>query len=81
MGVVINIYIKYPGGRTRIKGADIYSCYKFITISLLKRLLIRNGRFSLLKPPYGSFSFRSETATWIQKWLEIAVGASRKLYT
>jgi hypothetical protein len=33
---------------------------------------------SLLKPPCGDF--RSETATWIQKWFKISVGTPRKLY-
>jgi hypothetical protein len=33
---------------------------------------------SLLKPPCGVF--RSETATWIQKWFKKSVGTSRKLY-
>jgi hypothetical protein len=42
------------------------SRYKILTVSLPKRL--RNGRFT------------SETATWIQKWFKMPVGASRKLY-
>jgi hypothetical protein len=46
--------------------AVIFSRYKFVTVSLPKRL--RNG------------SFTSETATWIQKWFKIPAGASRKLY-
>jgi hypothetical protein len=47
----------------------IYSRYKFVTVSLPKRL--RNGRFN------------SETATWfqVQKWFKMIVGASRKSYT
>jgi hypothetical protein len=32
---------------------------------------------SLLKPPCGGY--RSETATWIQKYFKKSVGASRKL--
>ena len=44
--------------------AVTYSCYKFVTISLLKRF--RNVRFS------------SETATWIQKCFKKSVGTSRK---
>jgi hypothetical protein len=31
-----------------------------------------------MKPPCGGF--RSENATWIQKWFKIPVGTSRKLY-
>jgi len=40
-----------------------------------------NGRVmavSLLKPPCGGF--KSETATWIKKWLKKSVGASKKLH-
>jgi hypothetical protein len=48
--------------------AVTYSRYKFVTVSLPKRFL---------KPPCGGF--RSETATWIQKYFKKAVGASRKL--
>jgi hypothetical protein len=43
--------------------------YKFVAVALLKWL--RNGRFTC--------GFRSETTTWIQKWLKKSVGASRKL--
>jgi hypothetical protein len=39
---------------------------EFMAVSLPK--WFRDGRF------------RIETATWIQKWLKISVGASRKLY-
>jgi hypothetical protein len=31
----------------------------------------------LLKPPFGGF--RSETATWTQKWLKKSVGTARRL--
>jgi hypothetical protein len=34
--------------------------------------------FKTMKPPYGGF--RSETATWIQKWFKISIGTSRKLW-
>jgi hypothetical protein len=44
--------------------AVIHSRYKFVTVSLLKRLR--------------GVGFRSETATWIQKWFKISAGASRK---
>jgi hypothetical protein len=47
--------------------AVTHNRYKFLTVSLLKRL--RNGRFT------------SETVTWIQKWFKNSVGTSRKLYT
>ena len=43
-------------------------------------LHFRNGRVtsvSLLKPPCGGF--RSETVTWIQKWLKKSAGTSRRL--
>jgi hypothetical protein len=53
--------------------AVTYNRYKFVTVSLSKRLAA-----SLLKTPYGGF--RSETASWIQKWFEISVETSRKLY-
>jgi hypothetical protein len=45
--------------------AVTHNRYKFVTVSLPKRP--RNGRF------------RSEAATWIQKWFKVSVGASRKL--
>jgi hypothetical protein len=45
--------------------AVAYNRYKFVTAPLLK-------------PPRGGF--RSETATWIQKWFKISVGTPRKLY-
>jgi hypothetical protein len=40
--------------------------YEFITVSIPKRL--RDGRF-IFKPLYGGF--RSETATWIQKYMTV----------
>jgi hypothetical protein len=46
--------------------AVAYNRYKFVTVSLPKRLC--NGRF------------RSETASWTQKWFKISVGTSRKLF-
>jgi hypothetical protein len=55
-----------------------YNCYKFITVLLLNRL--RAGAVaavSLQKPPCAYGGYRSETATWIQKWLKIFVGTSR----
>jgi hypothetical protein len=45
--------------------AVTYGRYKFVTIPLPKGFVTA---VSLLKPPCGSF--RSETATWIQKWLK-----------
>jgi hypothetical protein len=45
--------------------AVTYNRYKFVTVSLPKRL--RNSQFA------------SETATWIQKWFKISVGNSREL--
>jgi hypothetical protein len=55
-----------------------HSRYKFLTFSLPKRL--RNGRFaseSAVRPCAG---FRSETATWTQKWFKMSPAeASRKL--
>jgi hypothetical protein len=49
----------------RWRMAVAYNRYKFVTVSLLKRL--RGGRFA------------SKTATWMQKWFKIPVGTSRKL--
>jgi hypothetical protein len=51
--------------------AVTYSRYKFVTVSLPTAVL-------LLEPPCGGF--RSETATWIQKYFKKSVGTSRKLY-
>jgi hypothetical protein len=51
-----------------------YDCYKFVTVSLLKRF--RNGRFA---PETAGGGFRSKTATWIQKWFKKSVETSRKL--
>jgi hypothetical protein len=48
--------------------------YRFLTASLPKRF--RNGRFNFETAVGG---FRSETATWIQKWLKKSAGSSRKL--
>jgi hypothetical protein len=47
--------------------AVTYNRYKFVAISLLKRLRNGNGCFA------------SETATWIQKWFKMSTGASSKL--
>jgi hypothetical protein len=46
--------------------AVTHNRYKFVTVSLPKRL--HNGRLT------------SETATWIQKWFKISAGTSRKLF-
>jgi hypothetical protein len=53
-----------------------YSRYKFVTVFLPIRLLHVTA-VSILKPPCGEF--RSETATWIQKYFEISAGTARKL--
>ena len=45
--------------------AVTYSRYKFVNVSIPKRLC--NGRFT------------SETATWIQKWFKMSIGTCRKL--
>jgi hypothetical protein len=44
----------------------------------VKYMTVKFLAVSLLKPPFGGF--RSETATWIQKWFKKSVGASRKFY-
>jgi hypothetical protein len=51
--------------------AVAYSRYKFITVSLLIRLLYVTA-VSYLKPPCDGF--RSETATWIQEWPKKSLG-------
>jgi hypothetical protein len=48
---------------------------KFSTVSLPKRP--RGGGFI---SETAERRFRSETATWIQKWFKISAGTSRKLY-
>jgi hypothetical protein len=59
-----------------------YNRYKFVAVSIPKRL--RNGRFNfetaVRRAACGGF--RSEIATWIQKrfWFKISAGASRKPY-
>jgi hypothetical protein len=45
-----------------------YNRYKFVAVSLPRRL--RNGRFN---SETAVRRFRSETATWIQKWFKISV--------
>jgi hypothetical protein len=47
--------------------------YKCVTVSLLKRLRLRSGRFNY-KTAVRHDSFRSETAIWIQKWFKTPFG-------
>ena len=55
---------RYTRTDTFVRWGMAVACdrYKFVTVSLPKRL--RDGRFT------------SETATWIQKWFKISAGAS-----
>jgi hypothetical protein len=62
-------YITVTPERTFVSVGEwpLHSRYKFLTVSLPKRFL--NGRLT------------SETATWIQKYFQKSVGASRALDT
>jgi hypothetical protein len=59
MGVVIEVFIKYPGGPCRMKDTDM----RYNSSYVRKRFTSETASYG-----NGDGRFNFETATWIQKW-------------